>query len=79
MATTATKMRWTSVNGILKGELLHQPSDLQQARRMVNESVTIYNHERPHLSLKCRTPDEVHRAFFRQDKPVTLPTQQVST
>jgi len=39
------------VNGILKGELLlHRPADLPQARRMVKESVTIYNHERPHLS-----------------------------
>lgn len=68
------------VNGILKGELLlHRPSDLRQARQMVEQSVAIYNGERPHLSLKYRTPDEVHRAFFRQDKPVALPSQQVST
>lgn len=68
------------VNGILKGELLLQrPRDLQQARQMVNESVAIYNHERPHLSLEYRTPDEVHRAFFRQDKPASLPSLQVST
>lgn len=64
------------INGILKGELLlHRPHDLQQARRMVKESVAIYNHERPHLSLKYRTPDEVHRAFFRQHKPTSLPFQ----
>ncbi len=51
------------VNGILKGELLLQrPIDLQQARRMVDESVRIYNNERPHLSLKMQTPDAVHRA-----------------
>jgi putative transposase len=51
------------VNGILKTELLVQrPADLQQARRMVAESVQIYNEERPHLSLKMRTPDAVHRA-----------------
>lgn len=68
------------VNGILKGEfLLHRPRDLQQARRMVEESVAIYNHERPHLSLKCRTPDAVHRAFFRLDQPTSLPSLQVST
>ena len=37
------------VNGILKGELLLQrPADLEQARRMVRESVQIYNGERPH-------------------------------
>ena len=51
------------VNGILKGELLVQrPADLKQARRMVGEAVAIYNVERPHLSLKMQTPDEVHRA-----------------
>jgi putative transposase len=29
---------------------------------MVAESIQIYNQERPHLSLKMRTPDAVHRA-----------------
>jgi putative transposase len=51
------------VNGILKGEfLLTRPADLSQARRMVAESIQIYNNERPHLSLKMQTPDAVHRA-----------------
>lgn len=51
------------VNGILKGELLVQrPANLEQARRMVGESIQIYNTERPHLSLKMQTPDAVHRA-----------------
>lgn len=51
------------VNGILKGEfLLQRPADLEQARRMVGESVQIYNHERLHTSLKMQTPDAVHRA-----------------
>ena len=51
------------VNGILKSEfLLTRPADLAQARRMVAESIQIYNHERPHLSLKMQTPDAVHRA-----------------
>jgi putative transposase len=51
------------VSGILKGELLLQrPAKLEQARRMVGESVRIYNTERPHLSLKMQTPDAVHRA-----------------
>jgi putative transposase len=51
------------VNGILKMELLlHRPADLAQASRMVQQSVQIYNQERPHLSLKLKTPDEVHRA-----------------
>lgn len=51
------------VNGILKGEfLLSKPADLDQARRMVAQSIQIYNAERPHLSLKMQTPDAVHRA-----------------
>lgn len=51
------------VNGILKHEfLLTRPADLEQARRMVEESIDIYNHERPHLSLNMQTPDAVHRA-----------------
>jgi len=52
------------VNGILKMEfLLHRPKDLAQARKMVDESVGIYNKERPHLALKYKTPDAMHRAF----------------
>ena len=51
------------VNGILKQEfLLRQPEDLLQARRMVSQSIAIYNQERPHFSLQLKTPDEVHRA-----------------
>ncbi|MBO9489325.1 integrase core domain-containing protein, partial [Endozoicomonas sp. G2_1] len=30
---------------------------------MVEESVVIYNQRRPHMALKYKTPDEVHRAF----------------
>jgi putative transposase len=52
------------VNGILKGELLlHRPADLAQATKMVEQSVRIYNCERPHAALKYKTPDAVHRAL----------------
>lgn len=55
------------VNGILKTEfLLQRPADLKQARRMVEQSVHIYNHERVHSSLKMRTPDAVHRASLAE-------------
>lgn len=51
------------VNGILKTEfLLNRPQDIHQARRMVEQSIEIYNQERVHLSLKMQTPDAVHRA-----------------
>jgi putative transposase len=53
------------VNGILKDEFLRQrPADLKQAAKMVEQSVHIYNHERPHTSLQYKTPDAVHRAFL---------------
>lgn len=60
------------VNGILKTEfLLSRPADLEQARKMVRESIEIYNRERPHQALKYKTPDDVHQAFYRQ-KTVNL-------
>ncbi len=67
------------INGILKGELLLQrPANLEQARRMVEESVQIYNSERPHLSLKMQTPDAVHRASLAGLRRSGYPSQ-VST
>jgi putative transposase len=51
------------VNGILKNEfLLQTPRNLQEATKMIKESIHIYNHERPHLALKYKTPDAVHQA-----------------
>ena len=38
---------------------------------MVKEFVAIYNHERSHLALKYKTPDEVHQPFYGQ-KTVNL-------
>lgn len=52
------------VNGILKQELLLQkPANLAEARKMVQQSVDIYNKKRPHIALKYKTPDEIHQAF----------------
>jgi transposase InsO family protein len=52
------------VNGILKNEyLLIKPASLEQAEKMVEQTVQIYNSRRPHLALKYKTPDEAHRAF----------------
>ena len=68
------------INGILKGEfLLQRPADLAQARRMVDESVSIYNFERPHFSLQLKTPDEVHRASLAEvHQPGNTPTTGVN-
>jgi transposase InsO family protein len=52
------------INGILKNEyLLVKPKDLKEAKKMVEQSVTIYNQRRPHTALEYKTPDEVHQAF----------------
>jgi putative transposase len=68
------------VNGILKMEyLLHTPADLKQATRMVSESVRLYNQARPHLSLKYKTPDAIHRASLAAQKQLATRPEQVST
>jgi putative transposase len=40
-----------------------KPKDLKEAKKMVEESVMIYNQRRPHTALKYKMPDEVHQAF----------------
>jgi putative transposase len=60
------------VNGILKTEfLLNRPQDIVQARRMVRESVAIYNQERPHWALRYETPEAVHRAVGDRCQPIS--------
>ncbi|NTS78625.1 transposase, partial [Catenovulum sp. SM1970] len=52
------------VNGILKNEyLLMKPNNLNEARKMVKQSVDLYNQQRPHSASKYKTPDEIHQAF----------------
>jgi transposase InsO family protein len=52
------------INGILKMEyLLMKPKGLNEARKMVAESVDLYNQQRPHTALKYKTPDEIHQAL----------------
>lgn len=49
------------VNGILKDELLEKRFDsFQAAREKIDEAVSIYNHQRPHLSIDLLTPAEAH-------------------
>jgi transposase InsO family protein len=50
------------INGILKEEYLshYQVGDLQTARKMLEKAVTLYNSERPHMSIGYKTPDFVH-------------------
>lgn len=52
------------LNGILKGEYYLDSvfSNIQQARKAVKTTINLYNQERPHLTLKFQTPDQVHWA-----------------
>lgn len=50
------------VNGILKQEFLNRRyKDLAEARKEVAIAVSIYNNERPHLSVEMLTPSEAHQ------------------
>jgi len=52
------------VNGILKNEYLLDRTfkDFVHAEKSCNEAITLYNTRRPHLSLKYKTPEQVHHA-----------------
>ncbi len=50
------------INGILKQEfLLYRCKDIDELKKLVDQSVQIYNEMRPHISLGLKTPDEVHK------------------
>ncbi|MDR8034695.1 integrase core domain-containing protein [Burkholderia cenocepacia] len=61
------------VTGVLAALAQHAPRGIEfpfdaadlagDACRRVEQSIRIYNHERPHAALKYKTPDAVHRAF----------------
>jgi transposase InsO family protein len=50
------------VNGILKHEFILgiTTNDLELMKKLIKESVNIYNHERPHLSCLMKTPAQMH-------------------
>jgi hypothetical protein len=49
------------VNGILKGEFLQkQYGTLAEVQAVLPKLISIYNVERPHLSLDLLTPSEAH-------------------
>jgi transposase InsO family protein len=50
------------INGILKQEfLIYKCNNITELKRLVEESIQIYNQLRPHFSLGLKTPNEVHR------------------
>lgn len=50
------------VNGILKQEFICgiQINDLQLMKKLIAQSITIYNQERPHWSCLMNTPNQMH-------------------
>ena len=50
------------INGILKGEYLetYKISNLKQAKNLLRHSVSLYNNDRPHLSIENYTPSHIH-------------------
>lgn len=50
------------INGIIKNEfLIVKPTDIQQAKAMINDAVKLYNGRRPHLALNYQTPNTIHQ------------------
>lgn len=50
------------VNGILKGEYLehYNINSIEEAKEYLRKAVTLYNDDRPHMSIGLLTPSEVH-------------------
>ena len=49
------------VSGILKQEFLVQRcKNFEELKVLVEQSISIYNRLRPHLSLGMKTPEDVH-------------------
>lgn len=48
-------------NGILKDEFFAiKCNSYDELNLLVKESIEIYNFERPHLSVKMKTPNQIH-------------------
>jgi putative transposase len=50
------------VNGILKDEfgLYETLGDIKQARKQIDQAISLYNNQRPHLSCEMLTPKQMH-------------------
>ena len=67
------------VNGILKTELLQATyTDAHSAKRSVEKAISIYNQERPHMSIGMLTPNQAHKLSTRM-KPVWTKKQHTKT
>lgn len=67
------------VNGILKTELLQAKyTDSLSAKLSVEKAISIYNQERPHMSIGMLTPTEAHKLSTKM-KPLWKKKQQAKT
>ncbi len=58
------------INGIIKGEYMDlcQVTNLIQGQQCLEESVALYNNERPHMSIGMLTPENVHSNNIKTEK-----------
>jgi putative transposase len=58
------------INGILKEEYLshYTVKTIKQAKKLLSESVQLYNEDRPHYSIGLLTPNKVHNQNLITDK-----------
>lgn len=59
------------INGILKQEFLIETCNTgKELKKLIDESIEIYNNKRPHLSLNMKTPNFVHDKTGKANSPV---------
>ena len=51
------------VNGIIKEEYLnfYETVSLEEAKKQLIKTITLYNNDRPHMSISNKTPNQVHQ------------------
>lgn len=55
------------INGIIKEEYLnaHKVKNIIKAKELLNATIELYNHERPHMSIGNHTPNQVHQGNLK--------------
>ena len=58
------------VNGIIKDEYLnnHKVNSISEAKELLNFVITLYNDDRPHMSIGNLTPSEVHKKNLKTER-----------
>ena len=58
------------VNGIIKEEYLndYQVDNLEEAKKLLEAVIKLYNNERPHMSIGNLTPNQVHQNNIKTEK-----------